>query len=190
MYLVEVGEGTRWVTAPTMERLQAKGIMALEGYVWPAAGRHLRPWYEMIRDARAELLSVGGPALAALKSTCHEGVARLASKARTVPDGKTLADDPTWQPYWAWAVIAEARERLLDRIGRLPVEPLAIDTDCLYFLSSRPSPEILAVRLGLPLGDGLGEFKPAGTCSAKAAREAMSDKRSSRAVEALRELVR
>ena len=33
VYLVEVEGESRWVTAPTMERLQARGIAALEGYV-------------------------------------------------------------------------------------------------------------------------------------------------------------
>jgi hypothetical protein len=188
VYLVEVEGSAKWVTAPTMERLQAKGHAALEGYVWPSSGRHLRPWYEMISHARAELLGVGGPPLDALKAVCHEGVARLQSKARTVPEGKTLADDPTYQPYWSWALIAELRERLLARVEALDVEPLAIDTDCLFFLSSRSSPSALAVRLGLPLGDGLGQFKPAGSCSARDAREAMAGLRSANAVDALRDL--
>jgi hypothetical protein len=195
VYLVELEGTTSWVTAPTYERLERRGIQALEGYTWPSSGRHLRPWYELIREARADLLVAGGPALGAVKDMCREGLGRMASKARTVPQGRTLADDPTYQPYWAWAVIAEVRERLMARVDALaelsrPVVPVAIDTDCLYFLSSRRSPGQLAVALGLPLGSGLGQFKPAGSCTAAEAREALADDRTPRAVAALREVVR
>lgn len=182
--------GTRWVTAPTMQRLDAAGVHALEGYLWPDSKRHLRPWYEMVRDARMALLEHGGPALIAVKDVCREGLGRMGSKTRTLPPGKTLADDPTYQPYWAWAVIAEVRERLLTRVAALDVQPVAIDTDALYFLSSRPSPSALAVALGLPLGDGLGQFKPAGTCLASSARMALAQPRTSRAVAALREAMK
>ena len=188
VYLIEEGEGTRWVTAPTMQRLDAAGVAALEGYTWPTSRRRLRAWYETIRDARTELLADGGPALVAVKDVCREGLGRLASKVRTIPQGAALEDDPTYQPYWAWAVIAEVRERLLTRVAALEVEPVAIDTDCLYFLSSRASPSHLAVALGLPLGDGLGHFKPAGTCRGADARAALGEPRTSHAVAQLREL--
>lgn len=190
VYLVEVEGETRWVTAPTMQRLAAAGVQALEGYVWPESGRHLRAWYEMIRDARTELLEMGGPALGALKDVCREGLGRMASKVRTIPDGRRLEDDPMYQPYWAWAVIAEVRERILLRAGGVSVDPVAIDTDALYFLSSRHSPETLAATMGLPLGTGLGQFKSAGTCKASAARAALEQPRTSRALADLRELVR
>lgn len=189
-------EGPHWVTAPTLQRLEGRGVHALEGYVWPGSKRHLRPWYEMVRDARAELLDGGSAGLDAVKAMCREGLGRMASKLRTLPEGKTLADDPTYQPVWSWSVIAEVRERLLARVADISdprgvhVEPVAIDTDCLYFLSRRSSPAALAVALGLPLGDGLGQFKPAGTCRAKDAREALEMPRTPDALRALGELVK
>lgn len=180
--------GTEWVTAPTAQR---RTEAADEAYIWPAGGRHLRPWYEMLRDARAALVETGGPALTAVKDVCREGLGRMQSKVRTLPAGMELADDPTFQPYWAWAVIAEVRERLLARVAELDVEPIAIDTDCLFFLSSRPSPSAVAVALGLPLGDGLGHFKPAGTCLGREAREVLgAESRAPRALAQLRELVK
>lgn len=196
VYFVEDDDEARgrWVTAPTFQRLEALGFHAVEGYVWPESGRHLRPWYEMLRDGRAELLESGGDALLAVKAVCREGLGRMASKVRTVPDGKSIDDDPLYQPYWAWAVIAEVRERLLARVAGLPVarngrrvQPVAIDVDCLYFLSNRESPAALAVGIGLPLGDGLGQFKPAGSCSGKVGRAALKLERSNDAVDSLRE---
>jgi hypothetical protein len=188
VYLIEDGDSARWVTAPTMQRLAERGIIPLEGYVWATSRRRLRAWYETIRDARTILLPDGGPALVAVKDVCREGLGRLASKVRTVPPGSTLADDPTYQPYWAWAVIAEVRERLMTRVAGLEVKPVAIDTDCLYFLTNRTSPSHLAVALGLPLGDGLGQFKPAGSCKGAQARDALGQPRTSRAIAELREL--
>ena len=191
VYLVEVEGETRWVTAPTLQRLEGKGKPALEGYVWPDSRRHLRPWYELVRDARVRLLEGGGPALDAVKDVCREGLGRMASKVRTLPEGKSLADDPTFQPYWCWAVIAEARERLMDRVEAMPAsEVVAVDTDCVFILSGSRSAGAAAVRLGLPLGTGLGQFKVAGIASGWEAREVLAERRTSRAVAGLRELVK
>ena len=111
VYFIDDDAKGQWVTAPTMERLNAKGVHAIEAYVWPNSRRHLRPWYEMLRDARLALLEGGGPALDAVKDICHWGLGRMQSKKRTLAAGKVLGDDPLYQPYWAWAVIAETRER-------------------------------------------------------------------------------
>jgi hypothetical protein len=67
---------------------------------------------------------------------------------------------------------------------------VAIDTDCLYFLSSRKTPERLAEVFGLPLGDGLGKFKSGGTALASAARPVLAQESSARAIAELRELFR
>lgn len=175
--------GPYWVTTPTMERVDQLGGWAIEAYTWPEHHAFLRPWYEMIRGARAELLEVGGPALAAVKEISRRGVGRLASRTRT----KALELDELYQPYWTWAVIAECRARLHRRLSALEVRPVAIDTDCVWFLSSRATPEILADKLGLPFGSGLGQFKSAGSCSAAEARAALA---SGRAIPALRKAVK
>ncbi len=190
VYFIDDGAKGQWVTAPTMERLAAKGVQAIEGYVWPNSRRHLRPWYEMLRDARMALLEGGGPALDAVKDICHWGLGRLQSKKRTLGPGKTVGDDPLYQPYWAWAVIAETRERLMARVEALPIEPIAIDTDCLFFLSDLPNPAAVAVHLRLPLGDGLGQFKDAGTCLGVTARAALEAPRVDETIKALRQEVK
>jgi hypothetical protein len=180
--------GTYWVTSPTMERCAELGIEPIEAYTWGEHHAYLRPWYEMIRDARAELLDVGGAPLEAVKEISRRGVGRLASRGtQHTWRGQHLDTDPLYQPYWAWAVIAECRARLHRRLSALDVRPVAIDTDAVYFLSSRSSPGALAVALGLPLGDGLGQFKAAGSCSGKDARAALE---LPAAVNALRALVK
>lgn len=179
--------GPYWVTTPTMERCAELGVEAIESWTWPEHHAYLRPWYELIRDARAELLDVGGAPLAAVKEISRRGVGRLASRTRT----KALDTDELYQPYWTWAIIAECRARLHRRLSALEVAPVAIDTDAVYFLSSRSSPEALAVRLGLPLGEGLGQFKPAGTCSAADARAALAaGNGAARAIGELRKLMK
>lgn len=185
--------GAYWVTTPTMELLAPYGVEAIEAWTWPEHHAYLRPWYELIRDARTELLDVGGPALAAVKEISRRGVGRLASRQRT----KDLEGDELFQPYWSWAVIAECRARLWRRLRALgelksdhPIAPIAIDTDAVYFLSSRATPEILAVRLGLPLGDGLGQFKGAGTCSGADARDALELRGRGQSITRLRKLVK
>lgn len=183
--------GSVWVTAPTAERMCQVGLEPLEGWVWRQHGRHLRAWYELLRDARADLLELGGPPLEAVKQIARRGLGRLSSTRRTLPKGaEYLEDDPLFQPYWNWAVVAEARCRLQRRISELGVRPVAVDTDCLYFLSSRPSPTYLGARIGLPMGDGLGQFKPHGTGRARDALEALAIEDHAGAVGALRECVK
>lgn len=189
--LEDEGSTAVWVTGPTAERMVAQGLEPLEAWLWPQHGRWLRPWYEMLKAARTELLEGPPAALAAVKQTCRQGLGRLSSERRTLPRGaEYLEDDPTFQPYWNWAVIAEVRCRIWQRLQRLPVVPVAIDTDALYFLSSRRSPEDLAERIGLPYGEGLGQFKAHGTCRATEARAVLETPDTGRAVAALRELVK
>lgn len=179
--------GPYWVTSPTMERCADLGLEAIEAYVWPEAHHYMRPWYELLREARAKVLDLRGPALEAIKDIPQRGVGRLASPVRT----KDLTEDETFQPYWSWAIKAECRQRLHRRLAALEVSPVALDTDCAFFLSSRASPEILAVRLGLPLGDGLGQFTSEGTCAAGDARDLLERAENPRtAITGLRELVK
>lgn len=183
-----------WVTAPTAERLAQYGHEPLEAFQYQESGRFLRPWYEMLRDARTALLGRPGAALDAVKQVCRHGLGRLAAdEGRTLPRGaEYLEDDPNFQPVWAWSVIAETRCRLQRRVAALAPHdlPVAVDTDAVYFLSSRTTPEVLGVSLGLPVGTGLGQFKGAGTASARAALPILRGTFSPNVVGALRDLVK
>lgn len=154
-----------WVTTPTA---QYSGQVALDGYYWPGHHRFLEPWYKMLRDARTQLLEEGGPALEAVKAVYRQGIGRLGSTRR-----KDLSD-PLYQPYWRHAVQAEARTRLLRRIGKLSQRPVALDVDCAWFFTSSRTPEAFAKRIGLPLGTGIGQFKVHGSVPGKMAREILS----------------
>lgn len=186
------GESDLWVTTPTMERVeQETGLGAIEAWIWPEHGRHMRGWQKRLRDAREFLIETGGwrgPAGVAVKHVYQHGPGALASRRRPAdpPEG-----DPMYQPYWDLAIIAESRCRLHRRVRALDVRPVAVYKDCLYFLSSR-DPRRLALAVGLPLSDRLGHFKIAGTCSGRAARELLADGRGSMAntVDHLRKLCR
>jgi hypothetical protein len=171
-------EEGRWITTPTA---CYRGLRYSEGWYWPSAHRFLEQWYRTLRDARAQLIEYGpSPALEAVKQVYRQGVGRFGSSRRS------MLDDPLYQPYWRQAVIAEARTRLQRRIEKLPLRPCAVDVDCLYFLTSK-GPESFAKSVGLPLGDGLGEFKVKGSARAIDARAILG--RSS-AIPALRELIK
>lgn len=186
-------DGPLWVTAPTAERMAAYGYEAIEAWRWPQHGRHLRGWYEMLRDGRTALLDEQGPAYEALKMVCRWGLGRMAAdERRTLPKGvEYLEDDPTFRPYWAWAVIAETRCRLQRRVAALGALPVAVDTDALYFLASTPHTEHLGVELGLPIGRWLGQYRGHGRIAAGPAVEVLtSGAESPTVVGALRELVK
>jgi hypothetical protein len=195
-------EGLVWVTTPTMELLHARGVRALEAYLWEGHGRHLRRWQEQLRDARAALLADGAwssPAGAAVKAIYQQGLGRLASVKRAA-DPPTR--DPLYQPYSDLAVIAEARARLVRRVLQVAepgggcqrvdgavvcgphtkgTTPLAVYRDAVFYLSSRATPAKLGDALGLRMGDGLGAWKAVGTCAGAAARDLMASPRGSMA---------
>lgn len=160
-----------WLTTPTAA-YEENGTLANEVYYWPKTHRLLEPWYKVLRDARTHLLTYGpSAALEAVKAVYRQGIGRLGSTNRTIDN------DPLYQPYWRHAVQAEARCRLLRRVDNLRnAEPVAIDVDCLYFLTSYGDPLRFAKSIKLPIGDGIGQFKFAGALEAKRAREIIGDK--------------
>ena len=176
---------TGWAATPTMRAFPWPFAPELEAYTWAESHRYLEPWYRTLRDGRTRLLETGaGVALAALKSVYREGVGRFGSVART------RSDDPLYVPYWRHAVQAEARTRLERHVAGLSQSPVAVDVDCLFFLTAARKPERFARALGLRLGDGLGAFRFVGMAPAREAREALEEPNIHGAVKALRELVK
>ena len=151
-----------WMTSPSAAYF---ADWYSEGYYWPNHRRWLEPWYKVLRDARAELMASPHPvALAAVKAVYRMGIGRLGSERRQ------RFDDPLYQPYWRHAVQAEARTRLERKIAALPQAPVAVDVDCLYFLSNYTEPGRLAARLGLEISSQLGKFQIHGRGSGREAR--------------------
>jgi len=164
----------RWVTTPTAAALApgfpgAPGEVYDDAYAWLDYHRYLEPWYRTLRDGRERLLETGaGVALQALKAVYREGVGRFGSVNRT------RERDPLYLPYWRQAVQAEARTRLERHIAALGQAPVAVEVDCLYFLTNYRNPGLLARGLGLTLGSGLGRFRFVGSARARDAREALA----------------
>lgn len=159
-----------WVTTPTAgAEFRGGAPWPVEAYTWPESHRYLEPWYRTIRDGRERLLETGaGVALQALKAVYREGVGRFGSVNRT------RERDPLYLPYWRQAVQAEARTRLERHIAALGQAPVAVEVDCLYFLTNARNPERLARALGLTRGSGLGRFRFVGWARARDAREALN----------------
>lgn len=181
--------GPVWVTTPTAWLAQRQhDVVPLEAWVWPEHHQFLRPWYEHLKRAREVAGELTGPALSAVKLTYKAGLGYLETKPAERKGGAT---DALYQPYWSEAVTAQARCNLHRRIAQLSVEPLAVYVDCLYFLTNSTNPGAFCARAGIPLGDGLGQFKQRGRrVSGRAAREALASTRGPlAAVSAFDELV-
>jgi hypothetical protein len=151
-----------WVTTPTLRFLREIDWPAKirDGWYWLDTCEALTPWYERLRDARKRL---EGPALEAIKQIYRQGIGRLAS------DNRSNRDDPLYQPAWAHHVIAESRARILRRITQLARVPLAVEVDSLWVQHEAGDPETAAAELRLPLGAGLGQWKPLGSIRAESA---------------------
>jgi hypothetical protein len=173
--------GDVWVTTPTAAYSNTHPIV--ECWKWPEHHRFLEKWYRVLRDARKALVPFGpSPALDAVKATYRQGIGQLASHRKD-------RSDPLYQPYWRHAIQAEARTRLERRIATLLVSPFAVDVDCIYVLGNLPDAEITARRIGVPLGDGIGEFKVKGTARASIVRSILKSSREAEVLAALRKEV-
>jgi hypothetical protein len=173
---------TGWRTTPGLGRMRDRHLVG--GWAFPDYHQYLQPWYKALRDARAVL--VPGPALKAVKAVYQQGWGRLMSTQR----GTGSWAQRLYQPYWGQAVQANARERLRRRIGEMPQAPVAVDTDAIFVLSSHPDARILAVALGLKIGDGLGEWHALGRAGGKSARAVLGNPDPGAVVAELRGMVK
>src|SRR5581483_10932381 len=148
---------TGWQTSPTViYRTVDLGqeLRVAEGWTWEHHGRHLRPWYERLRDARTELARWGPPAaLAAVKATYTMGIGYLAHA------GKGERHSALYQPYWQQATIALARCNLYRKLAKIDAQPAHIWTDAAYYPTDEPNGLRYATQIGVPIGDGLGQMK-------------------------------
>lgn len=155
------GEGSEWVTTPTMVRLvelSGRAPAVCEAWTWPRRSRFLRGAAEVLRDARAQLLTEPGEgpalALAAVKDIYRRQTGRFEAE-------RAEGDGSGWRrPDWALFIRAQARVNLHRRVCRLVgAAPFAIATDELVFATDDPDPAGFAASIGLPVGSGLGAFK-------------------------------
>ena len=151
-----------WVTTPTLVYARERGdtLTVTDAVIWPEHHRWLEPWYRAIRDAR-HTLPRGGPAHRALKEMYTAGIGRLGSMRRSGG-----AADPLYQPYWRHAIMAEADARFRRKIAaateRSGRTPIAVDTDCAWYIHPSPNPTTAAAELGLVVSDQVGHFKHVG----------------------------
>ena len=155
-----------WVTTPTLRLLREQGAMlhVRESYTWAASKRYLEPWYKTLRDARAQLTDPY--ALDAVKGIYRYSFAWFESRKWD------RSEDTLYRPDWAHQVRALARANVLRTVYRVAqlygVSPLAVGSDCVYYLSDSPDP--LAppwvaritngcVGEGLRISKQLGHFK-------------------------------
>lgn len=161
-----------WFTTPTVARMLELGWEFLqidEAWLWPRRSRFLKGAGERLRDARHELVTprVADPnreaALDAIKACYRVGTGRFNMDARDERSG--------WRrPDWGHLIRATARVNLDRRLRKLSQAPFAIATDGLLFVTNEPDPHLFAQHLhtdagplGLPLGNGLGQFSIKGT---------------------------
>lgn len=174
--VLEAGDvdGERWVTTPTLRRVvEVTGeVPRIRGsFVWPNRSRYLRATAELLREARAELRSTSDAAdrlaLEGVKAIYRVETGRLSS---------TMVEERTgWaRPDWGDMIRGGARANLHRLLAGAPRKksadrpplgrpPFGILTDGLVFTSHMPDPLQFAQRIGLPIGDGMGEYSIEGS---------------------------
>lgn len=157
------GGGDGWWPTPTVALAVEWGQQPTVSEAWTAPRRRaLDRWYQRMRDARAELIDgdhVDRLALAAVKQCYTAAIGSLAYA------GRDPASDPVARPDWRDHVHANHVGRIARDTVRILAaggpEPLAVtDTDTVWWIGEPDeTPEGLAARIGLSLGQGLGEWK-------------------------------
>lgn len=176
------GSGLIWVTTPTMSllaELASAGLLEMPDVVasWTAASsRVLRQWQSRLSGALGSLAEFDGPQMRrAIKATYAEAIGLLGREGGRV-----------WRPDWRHHVIAAARCNLFRRVwsvgmatGRWPVR---LRVDAVTYTSDEYDP-VAAVPCGeaangqtvcLPLGRGLGTFRPLGGIPARVAQRKLT----------------
>ncbi|HUE26287.1 MAG TPA: hypothetical protein VMP89_05900 [Solirubrobacteraceae bacterium] len=152
-----------------------------ESVVWPNSVAYLDPWYEAMRDARAQLLAnrlcevnergwkAYTLALGALKQAYLQPLGRLRS-------AKAAArNDRYYRPSWYDHVIGRelAVEYLrLHQLAERDVQVLAVYFDAIVIESSEPDLYVAAPP-PLEVSDQLGKYKPVGSIPTSKARRAL-----------------
>lgn len=192
-----------WFTTPTVRRMLevADGLelahpFITEGWVWPHHSRFLRGAAERLRDARQTARERRARAGELLGQADAHDVPALRTALREIVVGDTVADcvkamyaiqtgrfnmaardeRSGWKrPDWGHTVRAQARVNLHRRLTKLGAYPFAIATDGLLFASDEPDAHAFALRIGLPVGEGLGQFTHDATAPAGPVRDALED---------------
>jgi len=169
-----------WIVTATGKMLRDLGCTfdVTEAWVYPKTHRPLFTVYETYRKARAQLLdaeSRGVPgARIARKSLPYATFTGWLSRK----DGPGKGNEDLYRPDWHDVILAEADARLLRRAHRIGTAtgrwPVGVRTDALYYTSDELDP-VKAAPAGLPIGDGLGQFKPEGTAPLAAIRSTFGE---------------
>jgi hypothetical protein len=172
-----------WHTSPRVKMALDLGVPIRidESIIWPNSIAYLDPWYEAMRDARANLIAGRARdfgergwnahtlALGALKQAYLQPLGRLRS-------AKAAArNDRYYRPSWYDHVIGRelAVEYLrLHQLAELDVPVLAVYFDAIVIESDEPDLHAAAPP-PLAVSDQLGKYKPIGSLRTPAAHRAL-----------------
>ena len=155
----------RWLTTPGLEFAFEQGYepQILEAYTWPERARILDPWYERIRDARAQLDVDDEDAQAArdqLKQIYASTIGMLGSQIH-------MAGRPGYAPERRHMIISKARTNILRRVAKIGQEtdrwPVAIIADTVLYTSAEADPVNAWPGGQRWMGRELGRYKPEGS---------------------------
>ncbi len=159
------GQVDSWQHTPTVQLVQELGyrVTILEGVFFPEYHQTLRPWYDLISQARQRFRTPGAfknvqaqaVAYAALKNIYTGSLGKLAEQARAEKG------DQLYRPDWWFGIVALSRAHIFAKIAelaRLGYRPVAVHTDELFFVSQEADP-LQAVPGLVTEEQGIGKFK-------------------------------
>lgn len=153
-------DGTAWVATPTLQVAHDLALpmpRIVEAWLYPTHHYGMKPWYELLRDARMAARDGDQSVKEAVKRTYAAGIGTLAS---TRMKGRAL-----YRPDWHRSIVATSRANLTRKLFAAADEghwPLAIYEDCVVYASDDPDPATAAPS-GITLGYQLGQWQVEGS---------------------------
>jgi hypothetical protein len=151
-----------WVSTPTVEVAleQYTSLVFRDAWVYPEYHNPLTAWARRLKAARETLRDSNPVAYGVLKSCYSQAIGWLG--LNKLKDGTEPVD--LYRPDWRHAIIATARANMYRNVAKAyqasGIAPFAIATDCLYYVTdSICDAGLFASKLGLRLGDAVGEYK-------------------------------
>ncbi|HLV98528.1 MAG TPA: hypothetical protein VKT82_07590 [Ktedonobacterales bacterium] len=134
-----------------------------EGIFFPEHHQTLRPWYELISQARQQFRTPGAFKNAQAQDVAYKALKHIytGSLGKLAEQARAEKGDSLYRPDWWFGIVTLSKALIFLKIAELArsgYRPVAVQTDALYFVSKEADP-LQAIPGLVTEEQGIGKFK-------------------------------